>query len=656
MADVVVVHGDLEIVDIGGDEDRARESEEDRFWREQEADAAADLIAGMFKMIIASNVRARCAFDAYKKVYDTTSGKFFYHYKCKPKSPLALSKVWTKPRSLGSLPLSGNPQDAWTDLDHRLAEAHLIEDVQERTQALYIAERAQNDRDKDAASKVKLTTKDQRAAARAGFPDPPVHVYAITSNKAAVIWWTPPRRTNGAAIISWVVKHYRLEATGEWQLKGEESCADLKDGGHSEELKTAYRCNRLANMHWYKFTVVAVTSNGRSVNSEWSNVVVPDKALPEGWLSHYDEGAKKWFYHNKVLHETLWHRPEEHRHFCSNRAVMDFAVEEIAVLKAKFDQYDTDHSGTVTTHEVSMIYLEIGEVVDNTRTAALLREVGHNGHDLVTFWQFMHIMSTLKRAKGKEAFGRRDFKRQVRRRLAQRRHEKERVQIGAEAGLLDVADEGADAQLDETAKGLKKLMLKVGGGAGERRAARLANSSYRRPPLTRSEPRQTVVGALAAHARARAFAFEPPPLASRLLPSGKTQGEAHGRLGEALRRDCRRQQAVLRQPGHRTVRLDAPRRVSLLPLAHPGRRPAAPVHRCGAGRDQAAVRQVRHGLRRHADPGGAPRPFDGARRAAHVRGRLRRTLPRAGRGRQRRGRLRRVLPAGKWRGWAGEGW
>lgn len=146
----------------------------------------------------------------------------------------------------------------------------------------------------------KMSREESNAIARQlGFPIPPECVYAIGKSGCAAVWWS--HSPDDEELTSWEVHRYRKDA-GVFNYKGYQVV---------EALHSRNQCivTELNNDHEYKFTVKAVNMKGASSESEFSNPVIVEVPLPNGWFRFYNDKSHRFYYANIRSQQSSWSRP-----------------------------------------------------------------------------------------------------------------------------------------------------------------------------------------------------------------------------------------------------------------------------------------------------------------------------------------------------------
>ncbi len=226
-----------------------------------------------------------------------------------------------------------------------------------------------------------------------GYPEPPTTVYALGRDGSAAVWWdsTEPN------IIKWELKRYRKDRTkpdGGWYDKGYVVYEGLE--------RTQLIMPELTNNYEYRFTVRAYNAKGKSNESEPSNEVMVEAALPPGWYRFFDPNQRRHFYANIKTSQSSWTRPEEDPYMLDESIVLNFERRELKFLRELFDE-DIAHFKCVTHEQMMDIMREIGESCSKRWIRNLMRGYGDNAESLHSWVTFMEIIHHIKNYRKKTA-------------------------------------------------------------------------------------------------------------------------------------------------------------------------------------------------------------------------------------------------------------
>ncbi len=229
------------------------------------------------------------------------------------------------------------------------------------------------------------------------IPEPPSVVSAVGKDGCAIVWFPQPLDSEGMPCIisSYEIRRYRLEATGEWSMKGSLIIKDTD--GASEIEKRCYIIENLTNDCQYKFTVFSSNKRGKGLESSYSNIVMVESPLPCGWFKWYDNKSNSFFYTNIKTKQSLWKRPELNPYFLDESIYMTFSRQEVAHLTELYDE-EIIHFTKITSNGMRRLLLECGEHLRLHRIERFFEEVSHtNKHDSINNYQeFMYTLAIIK--------------------------------------------------------------------------------------------------------------------------------------------------------------------------------------------------------------------------------------------------------------------
>jgi len=356
-------------------------------------DEAAQKITGFFRRAKAHRNISRMAINAVGKAWSEKHSSYYYY------SKLSNRTWWHKPHILGNLDVDDDLTLAYRDslaLTPRSKVKEQLKIEQEQTK-------------RNRAIKKKMANR-VKPNHELGLPEAPIKVAASASDGTAGVWWTPGP-TNGANVVQFHVRRYRLDGepmvlqsleegdqpkvqtSGEpddmWHFKG--STAVPADT-HKVMIKN------LTNGKQYRFSVVAECYDkgvkGLGYVSEMSNIVMPDKALPEGWRWIRDGESGRVYYYNFKTKQTTWNRPEEDQFFVRTEDYLCFNPHEIESFKKHFQRLDYDHQGTISSEEFQAFVWSVGESMPFKKLHPLL--VDHKIASGINFNQFCSLLATIK--------------------------------------------------------------------------------------------------------------------------------------------------------------------------------------------------------------------------------------------------------------------
>ncbi len=229
------------------------------------------------------------------------------------------------------------------------------------------------------------------------IPEPPSVINAVGKDSCAIVWFPQPLDSDGVPCIisAYEIRRYRLEATGEWSMKGSIIIKDTD--GPSEIEKRCYVIENLTNDCQYKFTILSSNKRGKGLESSFSNVVMVEAPLPCGWFKWYDKKNNLFFYTNIKTKQSLWKRPELNPYFLDESIYMSFTRQEIAHVTELYDE-EIVHFTKVTSDGMRRLLLECGEHLRLHRIERYFEEVSHtNKHDSINNYQeFMYTLAIIK--------------------------------------------------------------------------------------------------------------------------------------------------------------------------------------------------------------------------------------------------------------------
>ncbi len=223
-----------------------------------------------------------------------------------------------------------------------------------------------------------------------GFPSEPTAVFSISRGVSAAVWWT--YQDNLEYILGWEVLRYRKDPNQnpfkppEWQYKGSHSFSKL------EKLQVVL--DDLATSQEYRFTVKAINSKGKSLESAPSNVILIEQMLPSGWFRFYDDRIHRPYYASIKSNRSSWIRPENDPFFLDDSVYVNFEPRELKHLKSLFVE-DIAHFQSINVDQFLDILREVGEKGNKSYVKKLFLTYAD---DLkLTEWaQFMEVINHFK--------------------------------------------------------------------------------------------------------------------------------------------------------------------------------------------------------------------------------------------------------------------
>jgi Ca2+-binding EF-hand superfamily protein len=357
------------------------------------ADEAARKITAFFRKMKARRSISILATRAFGKVWSEKHGEYYYYNKA------SMRTYWHKPFILGAF-----------DVEDDLTIAYrAARDLTPRS-------RVQQQLKIEQEMKKRKRIQKQRMARRVipnhelGLPEAPVKVSANANDGTAAVWWTPGA-TNGANVVAYHVRRYRLDGEpmklqsleegdqphdqqnpklgDQWHFKGSTKVpADM----HKVMIKN------LTNGKQYRFAVVAESYDkgimGLGYVSEMSNIVMPEMRLPDGWRWIRDSESGRVYYYNFKTKQTSWKRPEEDPFYVKTEDFLCFNPHEIEQFKKQFQHFDYDHRGSVSPEELQSFVLSVGESLPQRKLNEILLE--NSIASTITFNQFCSLLRIIK--------------------------------------------------------------------------------------------------------------------------------------------------------------------------------------------------------------------------------------------------------------------
>lgn len=152
----------------------------------------------------------------------------------------------------------------------------------------------------------------------------------------------------------------------------------------------------LTNNHEYRFTVVAVTTKGKSCPSKPSNSVMVESPLPSGWFRFLDKKRQRHYYANIRSGISRWSRPEFDPYFLDEGIRALFEDREIDHLLKLF-QEDMHHYQCITVGQFLDALREIGERCTKRWVTKLFKGYAGDDEKLLTWQNYMEVVAHIKR-------------------------------------------------------------------------------------------------------------------------------------------------------------------------------------------------------------------------------------------------------------------
>jgi len=195
--------------------------------------------------------------------------------------------------------------------------------------------------------------------------------------------------TFAETIIGWEIHRYRNDK-GDWKYKG------FKVLDHLDR----YQCiiDELTEGFMYRFTIKARNRIGLSPESEESNPVIIEKALPSGWFRYFDQKRTKFYYANIKTKQSTWARPDTDFYFLEESVYLNFEKREILHLRELFDE-EMIHFAKVRVSRFVALMLECGERLNKRKVTSLYKAYAQNDENITLWSQWVAIINHIKKEK-----------------------------------------------------------------------------------------------------------------------------------------------------------------------------------------------------------------------------------------------------------------